>query len=98
MHRLLQPHLKMLENIDTVLTSIPDGLPDPQVFQDPTADWCMEWFYDEFTGVSLFSTRDGIEWYSTADEVTTQGYFKYGSLFPTELTTAIKALQEKQNG
>lgn len=98
MHHLLQPHLKMLEDIDKVLTSIPDGLPDPNVFQDPTADWCLEWFYDEHTGVSLFSMRDGVDWYNSANGVTTQGTFKYGSPFPTELATAIKALQEKKNG
>lgn len=98
MHPLLQPFLDQLNNIDKVLTSIPDGLPDPNVYQDPMADWCIEWFYDEFTGVSLFSMRDGVDWYSSTDGITTQGNFKYGSPFPSELTTAIKALQEKENG
>lgn len=92
MHPLLQPFVDQLNNIDKVLTSIPDGLPVPNVYQDPTGSWNIEWYWspDKYAVIVFYS--DSAVWWTTESDKDSKGTFKYGSPFPTELTTAIKAL------
>lgn len=97
MHHLLQPFLDELSRIDSVLQSLPDGLPVPNVYQDPMNDWSIEWYHDPDNTVNVSPWKHEILWYVQSKTGDKSGSYHYGEPFPAVLTTAVQTLQEKLN-